>query len=134
MVRAPPPVLGVDARGRSVRAAPQSATALRGGESSDGSSGHELHPGPRAGTPVRALARERSRLLRSGPGHPGHREAGPGHALPVTGSDQASGRLPDRKSTRLNSSHLVISYAVFCLKKKTKTKTHPDALHKIKLN
>src|SRR5256885_11828942 len=37
----------------------------------------------------------------------------------------AFGRLPrdhatalDRKSTRLNSSHLVISYAVFCLKKK----------------
>src|SRR5256885_10086933 len=27
----------------------------------------------------------------------------------------------DRKSTRLNSSHLVISYAVFCLKKKTST-------------
>src|SRR5256885_669217 len=27
---------------------------------------------------------------------------------------------PDRKSTRLNSSHLVISYAVFCLKKKKK--------------
>src|SRR5256885_11014466 len=27
-------------------------------------------------------------------------------------------RLKDRKSTRLNSSHLVISYAVFCLKKK----------------
>src|SRR5256885_5341813 len=27
----------------------------------------------------------------------------------------------DRKSTRLNSSHLVISYAVFCLKKKRKT-------------
>src|SRR5256885_6860533 len=27
----------------------------------------------------------------------------------------------DRKSTRLNSSHLVISYAVFCLKKKTTT-------------
>src|SRR5256885_9625636 len=26
--------------------------------------------------------------------------------------------MPDRKSTRLNSSHLVISYAVFCLKKK----------------
>src|SRR5256885_3815327 len=29
----------------------------------------------------------------------------------------------DRKSTRLNSSHLVISYAVLCLKKKTKTHT-----------
>src|SRR5256885_6861156 len=32
----------------------------------------------------------------------------------------ASDRLADRKSTRLNSSHLVISYAVFCLKKKKK--------------
>src|SRR5205807_7535251 len=31
--------------------------------------------------------------------------------------------LRDRKSTRLNSSHLVISYAVFCLKKKTIQKT-----------
>src|SRR5256885_2050468 len=30
-----------------------------------------------------------------------------------------SPRSQDRKSTRLNSSHLVISYAVFCLKKKT---------------
>src|SRR5438034_3388925 len=29
----------------------------------------------------------------------------------------------DRKSTRLNSSHTVISYAVFCLKKKKKTTT-----------
>src|SRR5256885_12012895 len=28
--------------------------------------------------------------------------------------------IKDRKSTRLNSSHLVISYAVFCLKKKNK--------------
>src|SRR2546426_2743559 len=31
-----------------------------------------------------------------------------------------SGRSGDRKSTRLSSSHLVISYAVFCLKKKKK--------------
>src|SRR5256885_13230135 len=30
----------------------------------------------------------------------------------------------DRKSTRLNSSHLVISYAVFCLKKKTARQQH----------
>src|SRR5256885_6800640 len=30
----------------------------------------------------------------------------------------ADAQNPDRKSTRLNSSHLVISYAVFCLKKK----------------
>src|SRR2546426_8013162 len=33
----------------------------------------------------------------------------------------------DRKSTRLNSSHLVISYAVFCLKKKTNKKTQHAA-------
>src|SRR2546426_8088152 len=32
----------------------------------------------------------------------------------------ASRATQDRKSTRLNSSHLVISYAVFCLKKKKK--------------
>src|SRR5256885_8104759 len=33
-------------------------------------------------------------------------------------SGEAQGPKADRKSTRLNSSHLVISYAVFCLKKK----------------
>src|SRR5256885_7861817 len=32
-----------------------------------------------------------------------------------------NGEFQDRKSTRLNSSHLVISYAVFCLKKKKYT-------------
>src|SRR3954466_7307990 len=31
----------------------------------------------------------------------------------------------DRKSTRLNSSHTIISYAVFCLKKKKPTHTRP---------
>src|SRR5256885_8921431 len=36
----------------------------------------------------------------------------------LTSAERAS---VDRKSTRLNSSHLVISYAVFCLKKKKKT-------------
>src|SRR2546426_3902331 len=35
----------------------------------------------------------------------------------------------DRKSTRLNSSHLVISYAVFCLKKKKKTTYTTAAAH-----
>src|SRR2546426_7901060 len=34
--------------------------------------------------------------------------------------------LQDRKSTRLNSSHLVISYAVFCLKKKKQHNTTTD--------
>src|SRR2546426_3783566 len=35
-------------------------------------------------------------------------------------SPRRRGPRGDRKSTRLNSSHLVISYAVFCLKKKNK--------------
>src|SRR2546426_5475838 len=37
----------------------------------------------------------------------------------------------DRKSTRLNSSHLVISYAVFCLKKKKRTTTTSVFMHYI---
>src|SRR5256885_8284687 len=38
----------------------------------------------------------------------------------------------DRKSTRLNSSHLVISYAVFCLKKKKKNTNRAEALQNTK--
>src|SRR5215208_8033202 len=50
-------------------------------------------------------------LFRSRPPHPGlPRERVPAHP---------PGR--DRKSTRLNSSHVAISYAVFCLKKKNNT-------------
>src|SRR5258708_31742048 len=37
-----------------------------------------------------------------------------------------AGRRVDRKSTRLNSSHQIISYAVFCLKKKKKNTRSPD--------
>src|SRR5688500_19825638 len=37
-----------------------------------------------------------------------------------TPNEVATGTERDRKSTRLNSSHLVISYAVFCLKKKNR--------------
>src|SRR5204862_3234173 len=39
----------------------------------------------------------------------------------------------DRKSTRLNSSHVEISYAVFCLKKKKKQKQGTDKLSKDKI-
>src|SRR3712207_8730684 len=38
--------------------------------------------------------------------------------------DTRGERRPDRKSTRLNSSHANISYAVFCLKKKNNTMNH----------
>src|ERR1022692_754017 len=50
------------------------------------------------------------------------RSAGSTHP-PRTGGHGEETRIAelDRKSTRLNSSHLVISYAVFCLKKKKKT-------------
>src|SRR3954467_3601767 len=37
--------------------------------------------------------------------------------MPSSGGKKCA--LPDRKSTRLNSSHTIISYAVFCLKQKT---------------
>src|SRR5256885_12076412 len=55
--------------------------------------------------------------------HPASRKGTPG-AMKRLLSDKVLLRLvlgKDRKSTRLNSSHLVISYAVFCLKKKTET-------------
>src|SRR5262245_64070135 len=52
-----------------------------------------------------------------------------GRVLEALDDAAALGALVDRKSTRLNSSHLGISYAVFCLKKKKKNielmmKTH----------
>src|SRR5690606_40085373 len=57
-----------------------------------------------------ALLTHCSRML--GAGRPQVATAESGHAL-----------QPDRKSTRLNSSHVKISYAVFCLKKKSKNES-----------
>src|SRR5258708_14219784 len=51
----------------------------------------------------------------------------------VTGVDtqrQTVSTHKDRKSTRLNSSHQIISYAVFCLKKKKKIRTLHCRLHR----
>src|SRR2546429_3625380 len=50
---------------------------------------------------------------------PCHRQKTAAHKVVKTAGRQGSER--DRKSTRLNSSHGYISYAVFCLKKKKKT-------------
>src|SRR5256885_3987947 len=66
-------------------------------------------------------------LFRSGLGEDGAEHLEGGRVEPVVGAvGQPAGDLhqlvravADRKSTRLNSSHLVISYAVFCLNKKT---------------
>src|SRR3712207_7883208 len=55
---------------------------------------------------------------RAGRGHPGLLAPGHGGLLPDDEDPPAPGAGLDRKSTRLNSSHANISYAVFCLKKK----------------
>src|SRR5437870_7361794 len=47
--------------------------------------------------------------------------------MPITVNHNTS---RDRKSTRLNSSHVAISYAVFCLKKKTKQKKKQNPTQK----
>src|SRR5256885_6451740 len=47
----------------------------------------------------------------------------------VQGLRQTAAHVVDRKSTRLNSSHLVISYAVFCLKKKKKINVTLTVIH-----
>src|SRR2546430_4681044 len=54
--------------------------------------------------------------------HEGEARHHPGENVP-TGRRAAVG---DRKSTRLNSSHSQISYAVFCLKKKNRSMARPD--------
>src|SRR5256885_13252821 len=57
------------------------------------------------------------------------------HATPNDAVSAAVERYPrDRKSTRLNSSHLVISYAVFCLKKKKKQHYATHTVHKVATN
>src|SRR2546426_2629313 len=61
-------------------------------------------------------------FLRGGDGaHVVHRALGHLEQTMHVRLERVDGRL-DRKSTRLNSSHLVISYAVFCLKKKKRDK------------
>src|SRR5256885_7749289 len=59
-----------------------------------------------------------------------HRNAAQGHVggrcfVRVGGRQERDHFGIDRKSTRLNSSHLVISYAVFCLKKKKRRQRQP---------
>src|SRR3712207_7767661 len=51
-----------------------------------------------------------------------HGDVGLGHLAEAAGGELQGVAARDRKSTRLNSSHANISYAVFCLKKKKKSK------------
>src|SRR3712207_7803722 len=68
-------------------------------------------------------------------GVPGHERMKLAGARPMAKHEQglqialAVGRVKDRKSTRLNSSHANISYAVFCLKKKKKTCKQYESPH-----
>src|SRR2546427_12939886 len=76
--------------------------------------------------PYTTLFRSRSRVERekeaaiSCGSHSLRRGAGSIDSAASPSSGETPRRLPDRKSTRLNSSHSQISYAVFCLKKKKK--------------
>src|SRR5438552_9940141 len=71
-------------------------------------------------------------LFRSGRSH-GHTAALRRLAPHDGGNRPRGGRHPasarDRKSTRLNSSHQIISYAVFCLKKKNKQNKTSNGSH-----
>src|SRR5947207_4684980 len=70
------------------------------------------------------IARQGAPVERGGQAHNIASPFGTIHAPAITLPRPISAVLPasDRKSTRLNSSHTVISYAVFCLKKKKRHK------------
>src|SRR5258708_26987422 len=71
------------------------------------------------------LARLTGGVVSSRPGHDRTAQVMPSGAE-APGDETTYGR--DRKSTRLNSSHQIISYAVFCLKKKIKLVQKEDTL------
>src|SRR5256885_8181147 len=73
-------------------------------------------------SPGRRYHREGRHLRRWGQCSCALRGACPVGGICVSARVQADALGKDRKSTRLNSSHLVISYAVFCLKKKKEIK------------
>src|SRR5438105_5337356 len=71
-------------------------------------------------------------LFRSGVGCPGH--SLPNHSRPKQRVVPRSHGRRDRKSTRLNSSHEWISYAVFCLKKKKQTQNKKNYSERTHMN
>src|SRR2546426_6429178 len=62
----------------------------------------------------------------------GRRMCGGRRVVPPSRGTAAPTPARDRKSTRLNSSHLVISYAVFCLKKKNSEPAKLVKIHFVK--
>src|SRR5438874_3898316 len=82
---------------------------------------HRIRPPPRSTLfPYTTLFRSVDTVMKLGMNHP----LGPLALADLIGERQRPER--DRKSTRLNSSHVEISYAVFCLKKKKRyTRRYP---------
>src|SRR5436309_11181425 len=64
------------------------------------------------------------------PGLPGSARSKSATGRPADGAQSHPDDARDRKSTRLNSSHVKISYAVFCLKKKKKQERHKKKVYK----
>src|SRR2546426_5366026 len=108
-------VAGGHAQGTPSAAFADQVAPVPGGDRSRGGPGGSQNGGRAQTAPAHP-----GRLLRPGPVPPAGQEVGPG--VPERGGERvpAIPSARDRKSTRLNSSHLVISYAVFCLKKKKK--------------
>src|SRR2546426_7180770 len=109
----------------------RSRTDLRGHRRARGSVLRRHAVGGSARKPAGEIRSERgtpSHLCNQGAGRQlvrscpmAERRRGLYHPRALDGRSRGEGYRPlDRKSTRLNSSHLVISYAVFCLKKKKK--------------
>src|SRR5437870_9903058 len=85
-----------------------------------------IRPPPRSTLfPYTTLFRSGIARLRRAP----RRSSCPKGAVPARPDAGRGGLRRDRKSTRLNSSHVAISYAVFCLKKKKKNNKRDVEVH-----
>src|SRR5688500_10030015 len=110
-VAASPPARAPASRWPSVPTALRAAPSVRSGRASTGGCSLSL----RAALPISAHGADGPRAADTGQGLPG--TAHPFTLMPRPGCGQrhSVAGLGDRKRTRLNSSHLVTSYAVFCL-------------------
>src|SRR5258708_40293691 len=92
------------------------ATSLRGRLRGDGGGLRNFGVGA-ANAELLDAASERVRVQAEDAGRPAHALDKPPRLF------EGGAHVADRKSTRLNSSHQIISYAVFCLKKKNAQKS-----------
>src|SRR5690606_41158542 len=82
--------------------------------------GHEIN---NSLAPIKSISRSLQDLIRREPRPPDlYEDIAQGLAVISARSEALARFMSDRKSTRMNSSHVKISYAVFCLKKKNKNR------------